>query len=106
MEEKKSGAARTQPAVRDEFWTDERVLSFLAILPPEGVPADYHILMKAYRGMLPDAFDRFINFFVEAGRDINIRLADGSTFLDHVSCHRKSTEYARILSAAGAVRSR
>jgi hypothetical protein len=106
MEEKKSGAARTQPAVRDEFWTDERVRSFLDILPPEGVPADYHILMKAYRGMLPDAFERFINYFVEAKRDINIRLADGSTFLDHVSSHRKSTEYAKILSAAGAVHSR
>lgn len=103
MIEKKKGAERTQRAVRDEFWTDERVHGFLSILPPEGVPADYHILLKAYRGMLPDAFERFVPFFIEAGHDINVKLDDGSTFLDHVSRHRKSKAYAEILIDAGAV---
>jgi len=103
MIEKKKGAERTQRAVRDEFWTDERVHGFLSILPPEGVPADYHILLKAYRGMLPDAFERFVPFFIEAGHDINVKLEDGSTFLDHVSRHRKSKTYAEILKDAGAV---
>ena len=102
----KKGAERTQRAVRDEFWTDERVHGFLSILPPEGVPADYHILLKAYRGMLPDAFERFVPFFIEAGHDINVKLEDGSTFLDHVSRHRKSAAYAEILEDAGAVRTR
>tara|TARA_R110001592_G_scaffold23869_2_gene92916 strand:+ start:256 stop:576 length:321 start_codon:yes stop_codon:yes gene_type:complete len=106
MIEKKKGAERTQRAVRDEFWTDERVHGFLSILPPEGVPADYHILLKAYRGMLPDAFERFVPFFIEAGHDINVKLEDGSTFLDHVSRHRKSAAYAEILEAAGAERTR
>ncbi len=106
MTEKKKGAERTQRAVRDEFWTDERVHGFLSILPPEGVPADYHILLKAYRGMLPDAFERFVPFFIEAGHDINVKLEDGSTFLDHVSRHRKSAAYAEILEDAGAVRTR
>jgi len=104
MIEKKKGAERTQRAVRDEFWTDERVHGFLSILPPEGVPADYHILLKAYRGMLPDAFERFVPFFIEAGHDINVKLEDGSTFLDHVSRHRKSAAYATILEDAGALR--
>lgn len=106
MTEKKKGAERTQRAVRDEFWTDERVHGFLSILPPEGVPADYHILLKAYRGMLPDAFERFVPFFIEAGHDINVKLEDGSTFLDHVSRHRKSAAYAEILEDAGAERTR
>jgi hypothetical protein len=106
MIEKKKGAERTQRAVRDEFWTDERVHGFLSILPPEGVPADYHILLKAYRGMLPDAFERFVPFFIEAGHDINVKLEDGSTFLDHVSRHRKSAAYAMILEEAGALRTR
>lgn len=104
MEEKKRGAERTQPATRDEFWTDERIQSFLDMQPPEGVPADYHVLLKAYRGMLPDAFERFIDYYVKAGRDINVRLDDGSTFLDHVALHRKSVLYAEILEAAGAQR--
>lgn len=106
MTEKKKGAERTQRAVRDEFWTDERVHGFLSILPPEGVPSDYHILLKAYRGMLPDAFERFVPFFIEAGHDINVKLEDGSTFLDHVSRHRKSAAYAEILEDAGAERTR
>lgn len=106
MEEKKRGAERAQPATRDEFWSDERIQSFLEKLPPEGVPADYHVLLKAYRGMLPDAFERFVGFFVEAGRDINTPLDDGSSFLDHVARHRKSTSYVQILEAAGAVRFR
>jgi hypothetical protein len=106
IEEKKTGAARTQAAVTDEFWTDERVQGFLEMLPPEGMPADYNVLLKAYRGMLPDTFERLINCYIDAGRDINVRLEDGSTFLDHVSRHRKSTEYARLLEDAGATRTR
>lgn len=106
MDDKKKGADRTQPAVRDEFWTDERVHGFLSVLPPEGVPTDYHILQKAYRGMLPDAFERFVPFFIEAGHDINVPLTDGSNFLDHVLQHRKSVEYVRVLREAGAVPSR
>ena len=106
IEEKQSGAARTQPATRDEFWSDERVKTFLGMLPPEGVPADYHILLKAYRGMVPDTFARFVTFFVEAGHDINVRLDDGTTILDHISKHRKAGEYIAALEKAGAVKSR
>src|SRR5690606_42145237 len=105
IEEKKSGAARVQPATRDEFWTDERVKTFLALQPPEGVPADYHILLKAYRGMLPDTFERFVTFFVEAGHDINVRLADGSTIHDHTSKHRKAGQYIAALEGAVSIKS-
>lgn len=105
IEEKKTGAERTQKATRDETWSDERVQSFLAFEAPEGMPRDYYLLMKAYRGMLPDLFERFVAFFVAQGHDINTKLDNGSTFLDLVSQHRKSTEYASILVNAGAVRS-
>ncbi|MBC52581.1 MAG: hypothetical protein CMQ34_01975 [Gammaproteobacteria bacterium] len=102
MEEKKTGKERTQPATRNENWSDERIQGFLALEPPEGVPADYHILTKAYRGMLPEHFSRFVPFFVAAGHDINVTLADGSTFLDHVARHRAAAPYADVLKAAGA----
>ena len=104
IEEKKSGAARTQPATRDEIWSAERVRTFLNMKAPDGVPRDYHLLLKAYRGMLPETFERFLKFFVAEGHDVNIRLEDGSTILDHVSQHRKSGDYVRTLEAAGAVR--
>lgn len=105
-DEKKSGANRKQPETRDEVWSDERVKSFLNISPPDGIPADYHVLLKAYRGMLPEQFERFVPFFVEAGRDINITLENGSTFLDLLSQHRRAAPYRAALEAHGARRSK
>jgi len=102
--EKQTGAARTQPATRNEEWSDERVQSFLELEPPAGVPADYAVLLKAYRGMTAELFARFVRFFVDAGRDINARLENGSTILDHISEHRRSAEYVAALEKAGAQR--
>ena len=100
--EKKSGAARTQLAVTDEWWTDERVKSFLGMQPVAGESADYHVLLKAYRGMVPEAFARFVTFFVEAGRNLNEPGPGGKTILRLVLEHRHGTEYAQILKDAGA----
>jgi hypothetical protein len=100
-EGKKTGADRTQIATRDEDWSDERLKSFLEVEPPEGVPAEYNILLRAYRGMTAELFQRFIVFYIEAGHDINVKLEDGSTFSDHVTRHRKSGEYSEILKQSG-----
>jgi hypothetical protein len=101
-EQKKTGAARTQPATLNEEWSDERLKLFLTALPPEGMEADYAILLKAYRGMTAELFARFVPFFVEAGHDINVKSEDGDTFLDLVSRHRRSADYASALVSAGA----
>jgi hypothetical protein len=100
---KKVGKERTQPATLNEEWSDERVKAFFALIPPEGIPADYHLLQKAYRGMLPVQFERFVAFFVEGGHDINVRLNNGTTFLDHVNQHHSSGAYQDILKQAGAI---
>lgn len=100
--EKKSGAQRAQPAVTDEWWSDERVRSFLDKQTQEGEAEDYHALLKAYRGMVPEAFERFIGFFVEAGRNLNETGPDGRSILKLIEEHGKSAEYARILKDAGA----
>ncbi len=100
--EKKRGAERTQKAVRDEEWSDERLAGFLELLPPDDIPADYNCLLRAYRGMTAELFGRFVKIYVDSGRDINVTLANGSTFLDHVSRHRKSGDYVDVLIAHGA----
>ncbi len=100
--EKKTGADRTQPAVRDEWWSDERVKSFLELETSQDEAPDFHILQKAYRGMVPEAFSRFVGFFMEAGRDLNETNMHGETILKIVSEHRNSAEYADILKKAGA----
>ena len=105
-EGKKRGAERTQIATRDEEWSDERLQAFLSLEPPESLPAEYNILLKAYRGMTAELFQRFLPFFTAAEKDINIRLEDGSTFLDLVLQHRRSTAYADALRDNGAVSSK
>ena len=100
--EKKTGSARTQLAVTDEWFTDERVKSFLAMEPVAGENADYHVLLKAYRGMVPEAFARFVEFFVEAGRNLNAPGPGGKSILKLIGEHRHGSEYARILREAGA----
>ena len=100
---KKRGAERTQIATRNEDWSDERLKLFLAIEPPSDMPADYNILLKAYRGMTKDLFQRFLKLYVEAGKDVNCKHTDGSTLFDLVSKHRRSKEYTVILKAAGAL---
>ena len=100
--EKKSGADRTQLAVHDEWWSDERVQSFLSLLPGAGESGDFHILVSAYRGMVPEAFVRFIVYFVEAGHDINDTGPGGKTMLKILLEHRTAGEYAQILRDAGA----
>ena len=100
--EKKTGADRTQPAVRDEWWNDERIKSFLALDTTADEAADFHVLVKAYRGMVPDAFSRFITFFLEEGRNINEQNYRGETILKVASEHKNSKEYVGILEQAGA----
>ena len=100
--EKKTGVDRTQPAVRDEWWSDERVQSYLALESSADEAPDFHILLKAYQGMIPDAFSRFVKFFLEAGRDLNEKNMHGNTILSIVAQHRNSGEYAKILKDAGA----
>lgn len=100
--EKKSGAARTQLAVTDEWWSDERVRSFLDMQAEDGVDADYHVLLKAYRGMVPEAFERFLAFFSETGRKLDAPGPDGRSLLQLITEHRNAAEYIRILKQAGA----
>ncbi len=100
--DKKTGADRTQPAVRDEWWSDERIKSFLDLDTTADEAPDFHTLSKAYRGMVAEAFGRFITFFIEDGRNINEKNYRGETILKIVSEHRNSEEYAEILKQAGA----
>lgn len=99
--EKKSGAARTQLAVVDEWWSDERILSFLDLQTTTDEARDYHILLKAYRGMEPEAFERFIQFFVEAGLDLNEAGPDGRSLVLLMQEHKNAADYVRIIKAAG-----
>jgi hypothetical protein len=88
--------------VLDEVWTEERVKSFLEVRSYDDVEEDFHMLLKAYQSMRVEDFSKFVNFFIEEGRDLNSADPQGRTVLSIVQRHRRSTAYADILRQAGA----
>ncbi|WP_461517001.1 PA4642 family protein [Porticoccus sp.] len=88
--------------VLGEVFDDERIKSFLQYEAPEGVNPDFHILEKAYRGMMAENFETFIKFFLEAGHDINATNPDGNTLFAIASQHRHAEDYVDVLKANGA----
>ena len=85
-----------------EVFDDERVKSFLEYLAPEGVSRDFHLLEKAYRGMNIDNFISFIDFFKQAGYDLNATNPEGLTIVQIMDQHRQGLDYAAAMVTAGA----
>lgn len=91
-----------KPKVIGEEWDDERIRSFLFVSAwDQRLSVDYQVLLKAYEAMRAADFERFLDFFVEAGRDPNGRDARGRTLLDRISRHRRGVEYTASLRAHG-----
>ena len=88
--------------VLGEIFTDERVKGFLDLLPPPGVDADFHVLEKAYRGMNIENFVTFVQFFTDAGRNINAAGPDGRSLLQQLETHRLAEDYVAELKKQGA----
>jgi hypothetical protein len=92
-----------KPKVIGEEWSDERVKSFLDLSPwDKNLNPDHFVLIRAYESMRAGDFERFLAFFVEAGRDLNAEDEHGQTILGRVSQHRRSGDYAQALEKAGA----
>jgi len=92
-----------KPKVIGEEWSDDRVKSFLDLSPwDKNLNPDHFVLIRAYEAMRAEDFERFVGFFVEAGRNLNAEDERGQTILDRVSQHRRSADYARALENAGA----
>lgn len=89
--------------VLGEHFDDERVKSFLDFQAYDNVSADFCVLEKAYRGMNPENFATFVDFFKAAGRDINCLGPNEKTFLATILEHRYAQEYITPLKRAGAV---
>ena len=51
--------------------SDEAIKLFLDLQPADDTPPALHKLIKAYRGLRIDDFERFLGFFKAAGLDLN-----------------------------------
>ncbi|BDX18854.1 MAG: hypothetical protein CMK85_09340 [Pseudomonadales bacterium] len=86
-----------------EPMTDEQVAVFLNARPYNSDESvELHLLVRAYRGLRVEDFERFLVMFKAAGHDLNAVGADGRTFLAIVREHAQAEDYVAALEAAGA----
>ncbi|AHL74450.1 aminopeptidase [Stutzerimonas stutzeri] len=80
--------------------SDESIRLFLEPEPADETPPSLHKLIKAYRGLRVDDFERFLGFFVEAGYDLSAKDANGSDFVALVADQRQAEPYIELIKAA------
>lgn len=85
--------------VIDEQLNHEGIRRFLDARPADGTSEDFHILLKAYRGLNEENFSTFIDIFKLEGRSVAAQNKKGQTLYDIVKQHKKSTGYAKILES-------
>ncbi|WP_443190319.1 PA4642 family protein [Pseudomonas indica] len=78
----------------------DQVKLFLAVEPTDDTPPSLHKLIKAYRGLRIDDFERFVGFFVEAGYDLGAKNAKGEDFVALVRDQRNAEPYIEVVRAA------
>lgn len=79
-----------------ETFDTEKLKSFLELKPLDDTPEDFHVLLKAYRGLPPDGFRDFLDVFEKTGRDLRVSNTQGVTFLDYISENLNQQEYVDI----------
>lgn len=85
-----------------EPMTDDQIKVFLDFPSESGVDGDFHVLEKAYRGLRPEDFERFLGFFVEQDRNLNAQDPQGRSLLAIIQHHGRSGQYVDALKKAGA----
>ncbi|MBF8740093.1 PA4642 family protein [Pseudomonas guariconensis] len=86
--------------IGDEI-SDDYVKTFLRFEPADGQTSpSLHKLIKAYRGLRVDDFERFVGFFVEAGLDLDGKDEQGKTFVQLIADQRNAAEYIEIIDKA------
>jgi len=84
--------------IGDEI-ADDSIKLFLQPEPADDTPPSLHKLIKAYRGLRIDDFERFLGFFVAAGYDLDARDAKGQSFIDLVADQRQAKPYIELIEA-------
>ncbi|MFZ6045268.1 PA4642 family protein [Pseudomonas sp. CR3202] len=80
--------------------SDDSIKLFLAVEPADATPPSLHKLIKAYRGLRIDDFERFVTFFVQAGYDLNAKDEKGNDFIALIQDQRQAEPYIEVIKAA------
>ncbi|ACO80267.1 hypothetical protein AvCA_41340 [Azotobacter vinelandii CA] len=79
---------------------DDKIRLFLDVEPADATPPSLHKLIKAYRGLRVDDFERFVRFFVEVGYDLSAQDARGHDFIALIQDQRLAEPYIEIVRSA------
>ena len=79
---------------------DEQIKLFLDFEPVDATSPSLHKLIKAYRGLRIDDFERFLVFFKEAGYDLDGQDEHGQNFVALIADQRNGAEYIELIEKA------
>jgi len=79
---------------------DEQIKLFLDFEPVDATSPSLHKLIKAYRGLRVDDFERFLGFFVAAGFDVDGKDEQGKTFVELIADQRNAADYIELIDKA------
>lgn len=80
--------------------SDDSIKLFLAVEPADATPPSLHKLVKAYRGLRIDDFERFVGFFKAEGYDLSATDAQGNDFIALIRDQRNAEPYIEVIKAA------
>ncbi|MDF1820772.1 MAG: PA4642 family protein [Alcanivoracaceae bacterium] len=83
-----------------EPMTDEQVRVFLNGEPEAGVDADFHVLLRAYRSLRIEDFERFLAFFREQGRNLSATDPQGRSLDQVIATHGTGAAFIEALEKA------
>ena len=79
---------------------DEQIKLFLDFEPVDATSPSLHKLIKAYRGLRVDDFERFVSFFKAAGYDFDGKDEQGQDFIAVIKDQRNAPDYIQIIEKA------
>lgn len=80
--------------------SDDAIRLFLGVEPADDTPPSLHKLVKAYRSLRIDDFEKFLGFFKEAGYDLGAKDAKGNDFIALIQDQRLAEPYIDAINAA------
>ena len=82
--------------------SDDSIRLFLGVEPADDTPPSLHKLVKAYRGLRIDDFEKFLIFFKDAGYYLDAKDAQANDFIALIQDQRLAEPYVEAVKAAKA----
>ena len=80
--------------------SDDMIKVYLGAEPADATPPSLHKMIKAYRGLRVDDFERFVGFFSAAGYALEARDPSGKDFIELIQDQRQAEPYIEVIRAA------